>query len=181
MRRAFLLLAFLLALSLVLPLAAQQRITISATGGKSITTWHGQADMQTLDVELSRDLTAKWEVAGVASAHALWQPRSWFGNQYHDGNENVYGASASLLVRRRFEKFWAFAPYAEAGTGPMWATHQIPQSTSRFNFVTRIGAGVTVGRMMIGYRFHHISNGGYSPRNPGVNVSSLVLGVRFNR
>jgi hypothetical protein len=177
MRRA----AFALAILLCTSVAAQQRVTVGATAGKSITTWHGQADMQTLDVELARALGPRWEVAGVAAAHALWQPRSWFGNLFGDGNEKVYGASASLFARRRFRAFGAFEPYAEAGVGPMWATRQIPQSTSRFNFVTQIGTGVHIGRLRIGYRFQHISNGGYSPRNPGVNVSSVVLGVRVGK
>lgn len=184
MRRAALLFALLFVTA---PLAAQSssatpnRITVGATAGKSITTWHGQADMQTLDVELAHPLGPRWEVAGVASAHSLWQPRSWFGNLFHDGNENVYGASVSLLGRRYFRPMGAFEPYAEGAIGPMWATRQIPQSTSRFNFITQIGAGVIVRRVVIGYRFQHISNGGYSPRNPGVNVSSVVLGVRLAR
>ena len=177
MRRALLFAVLLTAM----PLAAQYRMALDVTGGKSITTWHGQADMQTLDVELARDLGTRWEIAGVAAAHSLWQPRSWFGNLFNDGSEKVYGASVSLLARRRFDAIGAFEPYVEAATGPIWATRQIPESTSRFNFMTQIGAGVNVGRMRLGYRFQHISNGGYSPRNPGVNVSSLVVGVRFNR
>jgi hypothetical protein len=177
MRRAVLLAVLLT----TMPLAAQYRITLDLTGGKSITTWHGQADMLTVDVELASAIAPRWEIAGVAAAHAFWQPRSWFGNLFNDGNEKVYGASASLLARRRFDNIGAFEPYVEAGTGPMWATRQIPESTSRFNFMTQIGAGVNVGRLRIGYRFQHVSNGGYSPRNPGVNVSSLLLGVRFNR
>ena len=35
--------------------------------------------------------------------------------------------------------------------------------------------------VVAGYRFMHISNGGYSPRNPGLNMSSLILGVRYRR
>jgi lipid A 3-O-deacylase len=169
-----------------LPAAAQKpraadRITIGATAGKSITTWHGQVDMQTLDVELAHNVNARWEIAGVAAAHSLWQPRSWFGNLFHDGSESVYGASVSLLARRRLRPVGRFEPHAEGAIGPMWATRQIPDSTSRFNFITQVGAGVSVGRIVIGYRFQHVSNGGYSPRNPGVNVSSLVLGVRLGR
>jgi hypothetical protein len=35
--------------------------------------------------------------------------------------------------------------------------------------------------VLIGYRFSHISNGGYAPRNPGLNVSSIMVGATFGR
>jgi hypothetical protein len=62
----------------------------------------------------------------------------------------------------------------------------VPASTSRFNFITQVGAGFVLLPqrrlpLMVGYRLLHISNGGYSPRNPGVNVSAVILGVQFRR
>ena len=167
--------------------AGQSVVSVYATGGKSITTWHGQADLQALNVELARPLSPRLDWAAVVAPVNLWQPRSWFGDQYRDGNEPVRALSAALLVRRRF---WTDARHAQAfvegGTGPMYATKAVPASTSRFNFVTQVGAGVVLAPkarvpVMVGYRFMHISNGGYSPRNPGVNVSAVVFGVRFRR
>ncbi|HVS32035.1 MAG TPA: acyloxyacyl hydrolase, partial [Thermoanaerobaculia bacterium] len=74
--------------------------------------------------------------------------------------------------------------YVELLVGPMWAEKQVPASTSRFNFITQPGFGLTFARRgrvapTLGYRFSHVSNGGYSPRNPGINVNSIVLGLRF--
>lgn len=164
-----------------------ERVSVYATGGKSITSWHGQADVQALNVELVRPLSVRTDVAVVVAPMNLWQPRSWFGNQYHDGNEPVRALSVGLLVRR---KFWRDARLAQAfvegGTGPMYAQKAVPASTSRFNFVTQVGAGFVLLPqrrlpLMVGYRFLHISNGGYSPRNPGVNVSAVILGVQFRR
>jgi hypothetical protein len=43
-------------------------------------------------------------------------------------------------------------------------------------FVYNVGGRVPV---FAGYRFLHISNGGYAPRNPGLNVSAAVFGVQL--
>jgi hypothetical protein len=34
---------------------------------------------------------------------------------------------------------------------------------------------------MMGYRFVHLSIGGYSPRNPGFNISTMVVDVQVRR
>jgi hypothetical protein len=173
--------ALLLAL---VPIWASAEVRVYASGGKSITTWHGQADLQAVHVELGRALSPRTTVAVVASPMQIWQPRSWFGDQFGDGNESVHALAASLLVRRSFRVHSPLQWYVEGATGPMVAQKRVPASTSRFNFVTEGGAGIVLnaqGRLpvMAGYRFMHISNGGYSPRNPGLNVSAAVIGVQL--
>lgn len=163
------------------------RVAVYAAGGKSITSWHGQADLSALNFELEHDISPRTELAFVIAPMNLWQPRSWFGDQFGDGSESVRAISGSLLLRRKFRTESARAVlYLEGGTGPMWAEKRVPAATSRFNFVTQAGAGVILRPqsrlpLVLGYRFMHVSNGGYSPRNPGLNVSALVLGVRFAR
>jgi hypothetical protein len=177
-----------LVLAALLTLPAQARtfddIRLYAAGGKSTTTWHGQADVQTLNVELGRALSPRTTVSVVLAPVSLWQPRSWFGDQFGDGNESVRALSASLLIRRTFREQSSIQPYLEMSTGPMFAEKQVPASTSRFNFITQGGAGVMFnarGRfpLFAAYRVMHISNGGYAPRNPGLNVGAAVVGVQL--
>lgn len=161
------------------------RFSVHAAGGKSLKTWHGQATIESLNIEMGRMWTPRTEVALVVAPMYIRQPRSWFGDQFGDGDENVKALSASLLMRRRFrEQSDRAALYVEGSTGPMWAERRVPAATSRFNFITQFGAGLELWPqsrtpIVIGYRFGHISNGGYAPRNPGLNVSSLVIGTRF--
>jgi Lipid A 3-O-deacylase (PagL) len=175
----------LLALLLALPASAQiSDVRVLATGGKSITTWHGQADLQALQLELGHALSPRTAVALQAGTFNLWQPRSWFGNEFGDGHEPVRAVSAALLIRRAFRTQSRVQWYVEGGTGPMYAQKRVPASTSRFNFNTQIGTGLVLnarGRFPIiaGYRFLHISNGGYAPRNPGLNVSAAILGIQL--
>lgn len=173
-----------LAVSLLLTLSGSAEVRVYASGGKSITSWHGQVDLQAVHFELARALSPRTTVAVVASPTVLWQPRSWFGNQFGDGNESVRAMAASLLVRRSFRVQSHVQWYIEGATGPMIAEKRVPASTSRFNFMTQGGAGIVFnanGRLPIiaGYRFMHISNGGYSPRNPGLGVSAAVIGVQL--
>jgi hypothetical protein len=160
-------------------------IEVAVAGGKSTTTWHGQADLQAVNVSLVHPLSPRTDLSFGISPVTLWQPRSWFGDQFGDGNENVRAVATSLMLRRTFNRDshhlqW----YVEGGTGPMIAEKRVPASTSRFNFMTQAGAGVVLMPdarlpLIVGYRFLHISNGGYAPRNPGLNVSSVIVGLRF--
>lgn len=174
----------LLAITLFsLALSAQtfDRVSVHAAGGRSLKTWHGQATIEALNVELARELRPRTELAFVITPMHITQPRSWFGDQFGDGDENVRALSAALLLRRTFVNDML---YAEAGTGPMWAERRVPAATSRFNFHSQFGVGAVLRprsrvSVLLGYRFSHISNGGYAPRNPGLNVSSIVIGTRI--
>jgi len=159
-------------------------VRLYGLGGKSATTWHGQADVQALNLELGHSLSKRTSVGVVLAPMNVWQPRSWFGDQYGDGHETVRAISASLLIRRSFRIERSLQPYLELSTGPMYAEKSVPASTSRFNFISQGGFGVTFngeGRypLFAGYRFVHISNGGYSPRNPGLNIGAIVAGVQL--
>ena len=161
------------------------RFSVQVIGGKSTTNWHGQATVQTMNVEMGRKLWSRTELGLVFAPMVVRQPRSWFGNTYGDGEENVRAISGAVFLRQHFRDDSVRASYyIEAGTGPMWAEKRVPAATSRFNFHSMAGAGVVLypqarSSLIIGYRFGHISNGGYAPRNPGLNVSSLVIGTRI--
>jgi hypothetical protein len=179
------LIAFALALFAV-PASGQlfDRVSVHATGGKSVTNWHGQVAMQTVNVEFARALSPRYDLSFVVSPMQIDQPRSWFGNQFGDGNETVRAIAGYGLLRRTWrENSDRASYYAEIATGPMWAEKRVPAATSRFNFHSQFGFGTVLypksrAGIIIGYRFGHISNGGYAPRNPGLNVSSLVIGIR---
>jgi Lipid A 3-O-deacylase (PagL). len=177
-------LALLLAVSLTASAQSFDDVRVYATGGKSTTNWHGQADLQAINFEAGRALTRRTTVGVVVSALNLWQPRSWFGDLYGDGNESVRAVSTALLLRHSWRGDKPIRPYVEISTGPMYAEKRVPAATSRFNFVSLGGAGVTFnadGRFpfFAGYRVMHISNGGYAPRNPGLNIGAIVMGVQL--
>src|SRR5436305_15288415 len=97
--------------------------------------------------------------------------------------ECVNAASLSLLARKTFSQRGSVKPYIEISSGPIYASKRVPETTSHFNFISQAGAGVvTSGHtpLMIGIRVFHISNAGYAERNPGINFTGILLGVRLH-
>lgn len=171
----------------LLPLLAMgqavDEISVYATGGKSVTNWHGQVALTALNIEFARSLSPRMDVGFILSPMSVNQPRSWFGDDYGDGDENVHAIGGSLFVRRNFRvKHERMHLFAEMASGPLWAERRVPASTSRFNFASQAAAGFVLMPhsampVTVGCRFMHISNGGYAPRNPGLNVSSIMIGT----
>lgn len=167
------------------PLGAEHRVNVYATGGKSNQNRHGQAEIESVHFEWGKALSPRTEIVLVAAPHVIRQPRAAAGQDI-EGDERIRAISGSVMLRRRFMTGSSMVqPYLELGSGPMWATRRVPAATSRFNFITQTGFGAVLfprraSALVVGYRFAHISNAGYAPRNPGLNVSSLLIGVQVN-
>lgn len=162
-----------------------ERMSVYLASGRSIQSMHGQANVDSLQIELTRNWSPRTEVGVILAPMNVQQPRSWFGNHYGDPDETARGAALAPMIRRRlFRATASCEPFVEVSTGPMWTTRRVPAATSRFNFISQAGFGAVLlprrpMSVVVGYRFAHISNGGLAPRNPGLNVHTLVIGTRF--
>jgi lipid A 3-O-deacylase PagL len=177
-------LAFAAILLVAASAAAQEQLTIFASGGKSMNSYHGQADVQSFNLEWSRRQWRQTDVGIALASEFVWQPNSWSGGRDHSAKEKVRAGATSIMIRH----YWQTHPvlYAELSSGPMWAQKQVPAATSRFNFLSQGGVGAIIGSnwrtpVMIGIRFAHLSNAGLVHPNPGVNFSALVLGLQLRR
>ena len=158
------------------------------SGGGSRMNFHGHSLFRSVHFEVTGDsaFANRWmrqTDAGIAVAYSdIHQARSWFGYRYGDPDDWVRAVSSLFFLRRR----WHDALYAEIGTGPMWSNRRVPAATSRLNMDSQAGFGAIFfahGRLPlhIGYRFSHISNGGLTGRNPGLEVHQIVIGARVRR
>lgn len=99
----------------------------------------------------------------------------------------TYGFGFTPLVWRwNFEPRGNLAPYAELAGGALWTRNPVPDATTTTNFTAHLGGGVRLfvrsqQAMVLGYRFHHISNGNRLDRNPGVNAHVLQFGWSLMR
>jgi len=160
---------------------------------KSDTNRHGQSRFRLISFELlGRPELMRYVERYLPNARAgvdinysdVRQPRSWFGYTYGDPDDSVRAEWAHFFIRN----YWrpssnTLRPYADIGTGPMWSNRRIPAATSKLNFSSQLGLGVVLfpnARMPLyaGYRFFHISNGGLTGRNPGLNVNGFFIGTR---
>ncbi|HEV7923090.1 MAG TPA: acyloxyacyl hydrolase [Thermoanaerobaculia bacterium] len=162
-----------------------ERLNVYLASGRSIQSMHGQASIESLQLELVRSWSPRTEVGFILAPMNVQEPRSWFGNHYGDPDETARGAALSPMIRRRlFRESPSYEPFVELSTGPMWTTRRVPAATSHFNFISQVGGGAVLFprrplAMVVGYRFAHISNGGLASRNPGLNVHTLLIGTRF--
>jgi hypothetical protein len=73
--------------------------------------------------------------------------------------------------------------YAAAGAGGLIFSSHVPVHRSRrANFTFEYGAGLEVleargAGLTVGYKFHHISNGGTTRLNPGLDANVLYVGL----
>jgi len=179
----------LILLLLLSPLAASafdlspRELNVDLSSGKSPMNFHGRSVFRTIHFEVAGEsaLARRWlraDAGASVSYSDIRQARSWFGYRYGDPDDSVRAVSTFFFVRR----YWN-GLYAELGTGPMWSNRRVPAATSRLNMDSQLGLGAALFRqsrmpLRFGYRFSHISNGGATGRNPGLNVHSIVLGAR---
>jgi hypothetical protein len=121
---------------------------------------------------------------------------SWYRGQVSVGAEMVYiqfqepilthGIGFNPKIKYTFAALDRIRPYAEFAGGPFWTDlgGKIPEESSRFNFIVTAGFGVSYfltdrATLNVGYRFHHISNGGTHYPNIGLNASLPFGGFSF--
>ena len=192
MRRDFLCLLFAALATDALAVDFRARdFAIFVGGGKSVTTWHGQASFRSIQFEIAGDslFVQRWIPGATAGAsityHDIRQARSWFGYTYGDPNDSVRAESASVFVRRAWKTKRGAQPFVDIGSGPMWSNRRVPAATSRFNFYSQLGIGADFlaqrHPVYVVLRLSHISNLHIGSRNPGVNLTSLMIGTRVRR
>jgi hypothetical protein len=72
--------------------------------------------------------------------------------------------------------------FANAAGGMLWFTRDMPvPDASRLNFSAEAGGGVRIARgpngILIGAKFHHMSNGYMGKENPGIDGNVLYAGL----
>ncbi len=186
---------FTLVAALPVAAATPTAFNLFATSGSNPDNVHGHSSFRTISFELTiaepRRLQ-RWrrlrdtEVGAAVSYHDIRQPRSWFGHRFGDPDDSVRGESLFVFARHHWRLPGDIQPFIDLGTGPMWSNRRVPAATSRLNANSQMGAGVTLFAssrwpIIAGYRFSHISNGGFTGRNPGLDIHSFFIGTTVRR
>ena len=107
---------------------------------------------------------------------------AWHFDQ--DG-EDAAGMSLSALLRWHFVNEGRLSLFVDGGIGVLGATDEVPEGGTSTNFLPRAGFGATYRpwtsdlRVMLGARWHHISNARSSGAedNPSRDGAMLYLGL----
>jgi hypothetical protein len=106
------------------------------------------------------------------------------GMFFHQEIEDASGLNASLLFRWHFIRKRDWSMYLDGGAGVLWSTNDVPAQGSSFNFTPQAGLGFTFDmgadvRLILGGRWHHISNANLYSDNPGRDSFMGYVGVSF--
>ncbi len=101
---------------------------------------------------------------------------------------SVVGAGISPIGLQFYSRsLGATRLFAGSSVGGVWFNRDMPVfGARRFNFALQLGAGAELasrsgGVLVMGYKFHHLSNGGTADANPGMDGHVIYLGVMRRR
>lgn len=101
--------------------------------------------------------------------------------------DETLGAGVTPVTWRwNFDPRGRVAPYLEFAGGLLWTGEPVPPQTTAANFTAHAAYGIRYfyrprQAIVIGYLFHHISNGNRLEKNPGVNAHTINVGLSFMR
>jgi hypothetical protein len=103
------------------------------------------------------------------------------------GRGPVYGGGMSPGLELSTAVGSRMRAFAGGAAGAVWFTRDVPvPDARRFNFTFELGGGLQFFRgsrraFMLGYKFHHLSNAGSAPENPGLDGEVFYAGVIARR
>jgi len=108
------------------------------------------------------------------------------GMAFSQTGEDAVGANLALIMRWHFVREQNWSIYIDGGAGLLGTTNDVPSTGSSFNFTPQAGGGATVRlsddrHLMMGLRWHHISNAELYEGNPGRDSIMGYVGVNFPR
>jgi hypothetical protein len=134
-----------------------------------------------------RQVAVKW-VAEVVPVALLNEPTEFYlgskqqKSRFRAGATTYAGGLTPLGMQVNFRNRRRVQPFVDAHGGILYFTRQEPvPDSSQFNFTFNFGAGVQVftakrSSLLVGYKYHHISNNETAPENPGVDNNEVYAG-----
>ena len=110
------------------------------------------------------------------------------GWYFHQEGTDAGGINPAFVFRWHFYDDGEWTIYGDVGIGLLFATDNVPQGGTSFDFTPRVGGGFTReldpdtrARLQVGVRWHHISNARIngSDNNPSRDAVMLYTGIQF--
>ncbi len=141
----------------------------------------------TLTIIARRKVALKY-VAEVVPVALLNEPSEYYfgANQkplsYRAGATTYAGGVTPLGLQVNLRNGHRLQPFFDAHGGMLYFTRQEPvPNSSQFNFTFNFGTGLQVftgkrSSLLVGYKYHHISNKNTAQENPGVDSNEFYAG-----
>jgi hypothetical protein len=140
----------------------------------------------TVTILAGRQVAWKW-VSEVVPVALLNEPTEYYFTNgrltsSRAGATTYGGGITPLGMQVNFRNGHGVQPFFDAHGGMLYFTRQEPvPGSSQYNFTFNFGTGVQVfagkrSSVLIGYKYHHISNNNTASQNPGVDSSEVYAG-----
>lgn len=105
---------------------------------------------------------------------------------FRDGGREALGFSLSAVGRYHIvDRSWG-SVFGDVGLGGVYSSEAVPEGGTNLNFLPRVGGGVSFrtserSRILVGARWHHISNGRLNgdDENPARDELLVFVGWQF--
>ncbi len=154
----------------------------------------GGATAYNFDEDYDFNLHFAWSTFLVDRLEFGVEATGWYFDQ---AGQNTAGLSGMFTFRYHF---WSgpngdfdWSAFGDVGTGMLIGFDEVPDGGTGFNFIQRAGFGITKdldasdgpahgARLVLGIRWHHISNGRFSGdgRNPARDSILAFVGVQWD-
>ncbi len=129
-------------------------------------------------------IRAAWSQFIVKDVEFSLELNAWYFDQPGD---NAVGINPAFVFRWHFVKLEGWTAYADVGIGPLFTSDVVPEGGTSFDFMPRVGVGITRviddagDRLQVGVRWHHISNARIAgdAHNPARDGMMVYVGVMF--
>lgn len=106
------------------------------------------------------NLHVAWSRFLVDEVELSFELGAWYFDQ---PGPNAFGVNPNMVFRWHLFRGESWTFYHDAGIGVLLASDTVPDGGTNFDFMPRLGVGVTYGldadtRLQLGLRWHHISN-----------------------
>lgn len=127
------------------------------------------------------NLHAAWSRFLVDEVELSVELAAWYFDQ---SGPDAFGVNPNLVFRWHLFRAETWTVYHDAGIGVLLASDTVPDGGTNFDFMPRLGVGLTYGldddtRLQLGLRWHHISNARIhgDGSNPARDGLLLYVGV----
>jgi hypothetical protein len=119
-----------------------------------------------------------------------WQPPGgpMVGTKVWDAPAMVYGAGVTPAGVQLYGNVTRMVSlFGNLSGGVAWFTRDMPvPDARRLNFLLDVGGGIRVARdggsaLLLGFKFHHMSNAGLGRENPGIDGNVVYAGLSKTR
>jgi hypothetical protein len=133
----------------------------------------------------SRNIGLRYTIDLIPTA-VVFQPKNGYKALSGGQREAIYGAGiAPVGMQINFRRQRALQPFGNISGGLLYFTRNVPvPGSANFNFTFDFGAGAQYfyrprRALTAGYMFHHLSNAGTAPHNPGIDNNIIYGGLSW--